>query len=226
MRTNRRWFRKGLILLVLPLVFALYAMANGDGDRKETKYRWDIIHVSSFSPLTVNAGGFASALANDGSKIIVTGNGTFEPRDPDEVTGGGTWTTFAPDGTTVTGTGTYRVQHLVRFTVAPGFGNAAAIDNIPGATGDISDHRAGLLFVKIAYSDGSKGILVVSCRLPGGPDFLTRPPAPASIFEGITASKGYVDYWSRVPPIAAPTPVDGNRTLFHILGQDENRDRE
>jgi hypothetical protein len=63
MRTNRRWFRIGLILLVLPLVFALYAMANGDGDRKETKYRWDITHISSFNPVTVNAGGFASALA-------------------------------------------------------------------------------------------------------------------------------------------------------------------
>jgi len=50
--------------------------------------------------------------------------------------------------------------------------------------------------------------------------------APESIFEGITASKGYTNYWSRVPPIGAPTPVDGNRTLFHILSQDENRDRE
>jgi hypothetical protein len=224
MRTNRRWFRKSLILLALPLVFALYAMANGD--RKETEYRWDIVHISSFNPVTANQGGFASALANDGSKITVTGHGTFEPQEPDEVTGGGTWTTFAPDGTTVTGTGTYRVQHLVRFNVAPGVQTAGLIDNIPGAIGDLTDQRSGLLFVKIAYSDGSKGVLVVSCHLNGGPDFVTRPAAPASIFEGITASKGYVDYWSRVPPIGPPTPVDGNRTLFHIFSQDETRDRE
>jgi hypothetical protein len=226
MRTNRRWFRKGLILLVLPLVFALYAMASGDGDRKETKYRWDIVHISSFSPVDANPGGFASALANDGSKITVTGHGTFEPQEPDEVTGGGTWTTFASDGTTVTGTGTYRVRQLVRFDLAPGVQTAGLVDNIPGAIGDLTDQRAGLLFVRVAYSDGSKGVLVVSCHLNGGPDFVTRPAAPASIFEGITASKGYVDYWSRVPPIGAPTPVDGNRTLFHILSQDENRDRE
>ena len=226
MRTNRRWVRIGLILLVLPLVFVLYAMANGDGERKETKYRWDIVHISSFSPVTANQGGFASALANDGSKITVTGHGTFEPQEPDEVTGGGTWTTFAPDGTTVTGTGTYRVQQLVRFNVAPGVQTAGLVDNIPGAIGDLTDQRAGLLFVKIAYSDGSKGVLVVSCHLNGGPDFVTRPAAPASIFEGITASKDYADYWNRLPPIGAPTPVDGNRTLFHILSQDENRDRD
>jgi hypothetical protein len=224
MRTNRRWFRKGLILLVLPLVFALHAMASGDGDRKETKYRWDIVHISSFSPVTANQGGFASALANDGSKITVTGHGTFEPQEPDEVTGGGTWTTFAADGTTVTGTGTYRVRELVRFNVAPGVQTAGLIDNIPGAIGDLTDQRAGLLIVKIAYSDGSKGILVVSCHLNGGPDFVTRPAAPASIFEGITASKSYTDYWNRVPPIGAPNPVDGNRTLFHVFHEDESHD--
>jgi hypothetical protein len=220
MGTNRRWFRISLVLLVSPLIFAL-AGANGDGHRKETTYRWDIVNIPDSNPPTVFEGGFASALANDGSRITVTGNGTFEPREPDEVTGGGSWITYAPNGTTVTGNGTYRVQQLVRFDVAPGFNNATTIDNIPGAKGDLSDHRAGLLFVRIAYSDGSKGVLVVSCDLPGGPDFVARPGAPASIFEGITASKGYTDYWNRVPPIAA---VDGNRTLFHILSQEEKHD--
>jgi hypothetical protein len=151
-------------------------------------------------------GGFASALANDGSKITVTGNGTFEPRERHEVTGGGTWTTFAPDGTTVTGHGTYRVQQLVRFDLAPGI-LTGAVDNIPGAKGDLTDTRAGLMFVRIAYSDGSKGVLVFSCGLDG---------SPASIFEGVTASKGYTDYWNTLPSL----------TLFHILSQDENRDRE
>ena len=220
MRNNRRWFRKSLILLALPLIFAL-AGANGDGDHKETKYRWDIIKATSFTPVTVFEGGFASALANDGSRITVTGNGTFDLRESDEVTGGGNWITYAPDGTTVTGNGTYRVQQLVRFDVAPGVQTLGLIDNIPGAKGDLTDNRAGLLFVRIAYSDGSKGVLVVSCHLNGGPDFVARPAAPASIFEGITASKGYTDYWSRVPPIVSPAPVDGNRTLFHILSQEK-----
>jgi hypothetical protein len=219
MRNNRRWFRTSLTMLVLPLIFAL-AGAGGD-DHKGTTYRWDITKITSFNPSNVFEGGFASALANNGSRITVTGNGTFQPQEPDEVTGGGNWITYAPDGTTVTGNGTYRVQQLVRFDVAPGFQNGTTIDNIPGAKGDLTDNRAGLLFVRIAYSDGSKGVLVVSCDLPGGPDFVARPAAPASIFEGITASKGYTDYFNRVAPIAA---VDGNRTLFHILSQDEKKD--
>src|SRR6266849_1154132 len=223
MRENRRWFRISLILLVLPLIFAL-AGANRDGDQKGTTYRWDLVKIPNFNPVTVFEGGFASALANDGSRITVTGNGTFEPREPDEVTGGGNWITYAPDGTTVTGNATYRVQQLVRFDVTPGFANAGNIDNIHGAKVDLTDNRGGLLFVRIAYSDGSKGVLVVSCHLGGGPDFVARPPSPAGIFEGITASKGYVDYWNRVPPIVSPVPVDGNRTLFHILSQDEKKD--
>jgi len=214
MRTNQRWFRISLTLLALPLIFALFTGANRD-DRKETTYRWDIVKITSFNPVTAFEGGFASALANDGSRITVTGNGTFEPQEPDEVTGGGSWTTYAPDGTTVTGNGTYRVQKLVRFDVAPGVQGAGTVDNIPGAKGDLTDNRAGLLFVRIAYSDGSKGVLVVSCHLS---------TSPAGIFEGVTASKGYVDYWSRVPPIGPPVPVDGNRTLFHILSQDEKQD--
>jgi hypothetical protein len=190
--------------LVLPLVFALVG-AKGDGDGKDTKYRWDIVKITSFTPLTLFEGGFASALANDGSRITVTGNGTFDPREPEDVTGGGTWTTYAPDGTTVTGNGTYRVQQLVRFDIAPGVMTAGTVDNIPGAKGDLSDNRAGLLFVRIAYSDGSKGVLVVSCQLDG---------SPAAIFEGITASKGYTDYWNRLPHI----------TLFHVLSQEEKQD--
>jgi hypothetical protein len=206
MNTNRRWFRKSLILLVLPLIFA-FVGANGEGDRKETAYRWDIVKINSRNPLTVAEGGLASALANDGSTITLTGNGTFDTQDREEVTGGGTWTTLAPDGVTVTGSGTYRVQQLVRFDLAPGVMTAGTIDNIPGAKGDLTDIRAGLLFVRIAYSDGSKGVLVVSCMLDG---------SPAQIFEGITASKGYVDYWNRLPHI----------TLFHILSQDQNRNQE
>ena len=132
MGTDRRWFRKSLMLLVLPLIFALFAGAGGD-DHKGTTYRWDIVNIPNSNPPTVFEGGFASALANDGSSITLTGHGTFEPREPDAVTGGGAWTTYAPGGTTVTGNGTYRVQQLVRFDLAPGV-LTGAVDKIPGAT--------------------------------------------------------------------------------------------
>jgi len=51
----------------LPLIFAL-AGANRDGDRKETTYRWDLIKIPNFNPPTLLEGGFATALANDGSR--------------------------------------------------------------------------------------------------------------------------------------------------------------
>jgi hypothetical protein len=226
MKANYRQYLAGLTLLVMPLAFAAYAQSDRDRENcregPEIEYGWDLIHITSFSPNTVVfPGGSNSALANDGSKLTLTGHGTFEPGEPGEVTGGGTWTTLDASGAQ-TGNGRYRVTELIRFTVAPGLANATAIDNIPGATGDLTDNRAALLFVKIAYSDGSKGVLVVSCALPGGPG-PDRPGAPSSLFEGITASKGFVDYWNRVAPVPG---VDGNRTLFHVRVKHGDRDAE
>ena len=157
--------------------------------------RWDIINVD-FSTFTANSGGMASARANDGSKITLTGSGTFRsnPGNPQDVTGGGTWQTS-------TGSGTYQVTEFVRFEVAPGT-PPLPHDNI----GNRADNRAGLLVVRVAYSDGSEGTLVVSCHLVGTSD---------AVFEGVTASKGFVDYWNREAPPAPPG--DANRTTFHVI---------
>lgn len=159
--------------------------------------RWDIIHFTSFNPPTVEAGGRSSALAENRSKIALTGSGTFVVGDSEEVTGGGTWEVSDESGQ-LTGSGTYWVIRLVRFDVAPGRPGRTLVDRI----GDVADLRAGLAYLRIRYSDGSDGILVVSCHLLTSPD---------SIFEGITASKGFVDFWSRNGP-------DG--TLFHVVSED------
>jgi hypothetical protein len=150
--------------------------------------------------------GSASATAADGLKIIVTGSGTFvapagaggEQHDGREqgdeqrgggissaVTGGGTWETRdASDA--VTGSGTYRVTGLVRWERA-----LASVPSIPGST-------AGLAILQVEYSDGSAGTLTISCRITA---------AQPGRFEGVTASKGFVDFWNRVT----------SPTLFHIL---------
>ncbi len=79
----------------------------------------------------------------------------------------------------------------------------------PGALvdliGDKADARAGLAVLRISYSDGSEGVLVVSCKLPVG--------TPDSVLEGITASKGFTDFWNRVAPVDG---VNANRTVFHV----------
>jgi hypothetical protein len=168
--------------------------------------RWDIISVNFAPPFTIAAGGIASATANDGSHITLTGSGTFvAPAGGDgtssAATGGGTWTTYTSGGI-VSGTGTYEVTGIVRWEPAffPPGGPPPRTDLIdPSAA-----RSTGLAVLRIAYSDGQHGILVVSCE---------GVTSPAFMFEGITATKQYTDYKSPVPPVAG---VDANRTLFHI----------
>jgi len=203
----------GLLLAVLIAVAAAAGSAqkkgppphHGKGQGKagpNTKMRWDIINVD-FATGTISAGGQASARANDNSRITLTGSGTFRsnPGKPQAVKGGGTWTTRAPDGKTVTGSGSYKAIGFVTFTVGPG---TAPLPN--DTIGKPADQRAGLLVLRIRYSDGSKGTLTVSCHLVGTPD---------SVFEGVTATKAFVDYWNRAAPPAPPG--NANRTNFHVL---------
>ena len=210
MLSIRKAISAGAVILGLGL-FSSIATADGN------TVRWDLLHVT-FMPTgnILDAGGSASALAQDGSKITLTGSGTFAPGDSDEVTGGGNWTTNAPAGA-MTGTGTYEVRRLIRFEKAPGVQASTAVDHIGDST--LKDNRAGLVALRISYSDGSNGILLVSCALPGnGPTHIGG--APASIFEGVTASKGFVDYWNHVGPVAG---VDSGRTLFHVVAR-QNED--
>jgi hypothetical protein len=86
--------------------------------------RWDIISLD-FTTFTVSAGGVASAIAQDGSHITLTGSGIFvAPGGGDgtssATTGGGTWKTFAPGAITPSASGTYLVTGLVRWDQAPG----------------------------------------------------------------------------------------------------------
>lgn len=199
MRTDRGWFL-GLLLALTLLLSPAVIYADDD-----TVVRWDIINLPPFCPVP---GGVSSALThhNDNSKITMTGSGTFEPDDSEEVTGGGNWTTFDPLGV-VTGGGTYEVTELLSWHLAPGVLNCPN-DPIPG------QRAAGHVVLRITYSDGSQGVLTVSCRLGG---------TPPSVFEGIAASKGFVDYTHNVEP--APG-VNANRTLFHIQEEDEEEDDE
>src|SRR2546427_10813358 len=82
--------------------------------------RWDIVSVN-FATLTLSAGGVASARANDGSKITLTGSGTYRsnPGNPQDVTGGGTWQTFEASGGS-TGSGSYTVTGLGGMHIVPG----------------------------------------------------------------------------------------------------------
>jgi hypothetical protein len=195
----QRLNRFGLAALLLAAV-ALPLSIGTSAQAGNQQIRWDIVSLD-FGAGTLSAGGHASALAADGSKITLTGTGMFRsnPGKPQTVTGGGTWETQSPAGA-VTGSGTYDVTGFVSFVEAPG--TPPPLTNlILGA----ENARAGLAFLQIAYSDGSEGVLVVSCHLVGTPD---------SVFEGITASKGFIDYYDAVLPVPG---VDDGRTLFSLV---------
>jgi hypothetical protein len=200
MLTEARWIsRVGAVLLAAVLATTVgLRVVHGQAQH----VRWDII-VLSLPGSTVNAGGQASAKDNLGDTITLTGSGTFVAPaggggTSNAVTGGGTWTI-----TTTTGGssgGTYEVRGLVRWEAAPG--------TFPGTADNIgTDFTSGLAVLRIQYSDGSHGILVVSCHGLGTPD---------SVFEGITASKDYVDFWNRVAPSGTPATANANRTSFHL----------
>ena len=203
-----RWF--GLALMLASIIVLLSSVLPGgaSGGSGNIKYQWDILNVD-FATLTLSQGGHASAFSTRShdsthtGEITVTGHGTFRANsgNAQDVTGGGTWQTFDASGNP-TGSGNYQVTGFVDFHVAPG----SLPPSITDLSGNKADVRSGLAVFKIAYDDGSNGTLVVSCDLPVG--------SPNDMFEGITATKGYVDYWERDPAVPG---VNANRTNFHEL---------
>ena len=205
MKTQARWIARIAIVSSAVLVAVTVGLPVVHGQAAHV--RWDIINLTP-GP-TVNPGGQASAMNNIGETITFTGTGTFV--DPSgrggtssAVTGGGNWTITTASGSS---SGTYEVRGLVRFEEAPGV-FPGAVDNI----GSPADFRSGLAVLRIEYNDGELGILVVSCSLVG---------SPATIFEGITASKGFTDFWKAQPPSGSPTTANANRTLFHVGSEEE-----
>jgi hypothetical protein len=147
-------------------------------------------------PPTVRAGGMLSPNAEDLSTITISGSGTFGSGEDGRVTGGGTWLTQ-------TGHGTYKVAGFVAWEPAPGMLPASWNDTL----GKHADQRAGVAVLRIRYSDGSRGVLTISCNLDD--------PSTTAVFEGVTATKGFVDYWSR------EANTDGRATLFHVIHGDD-----
>jgi hypothetical protein len=187
-----------LFLAIAVLLSSAVAFGSSKGDNGASKFRWDLVNF--VPPNNIHPGGVSSALASDGSMIALTGTGTFvvpaTGGPSSAVTGGGTWTITDPSGTQ-TGRGNYTVERLVRFDERPG----APLTGVNDYIGNVEDQRGGLVFLTVAFDDGTHGVLVVSCNLGGQP----------INFEGITTSKGSVYYWNQQP---APN-------LLHVIkGED------
>jgi hypothetical protein len=202
-RLSRRQLLKGAGAVGVLGAIGIPMTVFADG----TKIKWNVITIDRSKLPTsaiVTAGGMLSAQAENNFKIALTGAGTFRTGEDGEVTGGGTWTT---SGSTGTQSGTYKVTRFVSWEVGPGILPAKFLDLV----GNHADERGGLAVLRIRYSDGSQGVLTVSCNLDGA--------ASAAVFEGITATKGFIDYFQPVMSEALP-PAPATATLFHVISDD------
>ena len=198
-----------MLMAFASLVLAVFLITNRttatSSIPEASHIKWDIISLS-LPGVTTHPGGEASAKDNIGDTITLTGSGTFVAPSggggtSGAVTGGGDWTITPVSGSP--SSGTYVVTGLVRWDEAPGIFPGTADE-----VGNVADFRPGLAVLRIEYNDGSHGILVVSCHGAGTPD---------SVFEGITASKDYVDFWNRQAPSGTPSGPNANRTGFHLV---------
>jgi TAT (twin-arginine translocation) pathway signal sequence len=198
-RLSRRQLLKGAGAVGVLGALGIPTTVFADG----TRVQWNIMKIDFTTvPPTVRAGGMLSpqAISFVTSTITFTGSGTFHPGGEGGVTGGGTWKTSDSTGTQ-TGIGTYKVTGFVSWAPAPGKLPATWNDTL----GNHADQSAGVAVLRIRYSDQSQGVLTISCNLDD--------PSTEAVFEGVTATKNFVDYWSR------EANADGRATLFHVLSE-------
>src|SRR5437867_1061249 len=196
MQRSVRFWGLGAVVALGAAVMFLTTLASAAPSGGAAHVRWDIMSTTGIPPAPLDPGGHASATAPDGDTITLTGSGHFvapaSGGGSGAVDGGGTWTTSS-------GSGTYQVTALVSWERANDQANVGFIDNIDEGT-----RTNGAAVLKIAFSDGSSGVLTVGCHGPG---------APPGNFEGIATTKGYKTYYN----VQSPAPgVDANRRIFHV----------
>src|SRR5881628_2284229 len=197
MRRSAQFWGLGAVVALGAALMLLTTFASAAASGGAKHVRWDIISTTGIPPAPLNPGGHASAMAPDGDTITLTGSGHFvSPASgggSGAVDGGGTWSTSSG------GSGTYEVTALVSWQPANDQANVGFVDNIGEGT-----RTNGTAVLKIAFSDGSSGVLTVGCHGPG---------APPGIFEGIATTKGYKTYYNVPAPVSG---VDAGRTIFHV----------
>jgi len=208
------------VLLCMGIVLMVTA-ATPQASAQAEHVRWDIASVPCSGPggsypCTFNPGGTAvatamdCALTNAGffgnlgcSTIILTGSGTFVVPagggSSSAVTGGGTWSVTAADGTVTppNSPGTFVVTELIQFQkseplVFPAWcGTCETTDKI----GDLNKLWGGLAVVRVAYSDGTTGVLTFTC---------SALPDPPAVAEGVLATKQVIMSNVVVPGVNSP----------------------
>ena len=199
MRIRTRYWGLGVVVTLAATAVVLFAALPSSASGSAQHVRWDIITLTGVPPGSLNPGGHASATAaNGGGTITLTGSGTFVAPGgggSSAATGGGTWATSSGASGTYTATGLVSWVNAGPQTPA----TPPLVDNIDHGT-----RVNGTAVLRIAFSDGSDGVLTIGCHGTG---------APPGIFEGIATTKGYTTYYE-VPDVVPG--VDAGRTNFHV----------
>lgn len=140
--------------------------------------RWDLVSIQGG---TAVPGGVAFAMANDGTARTLTGSGRFvigghADGNAHAVTGGGTWETRGLAGQHAA-QGTYEVTDVVAFEVGPPVPAGTALP-FNDFVGDPSEAAAGLLVLRIAYSDGTMASWSSAVAWKDWPTRGSRPRRP------------------------------------------------
>ncbi len=151
----------GVALALAALVALPVAVQATDARGNHATYHF----VAGMAP----AVGPDQATASNGSTVDLTGSGTFMAGPGMFASGGGTYTIKNASGS-VTSTGSWTVTGMQGFV---NYGDGAA-QGLPGVNG-------GQLRVMVALSNGTAGVLTVTCEL-GSP--------PAGQHEGVTLVLG------------------------------------
>jgi hypothetical protein len=202
LRITRRQILKGAGAAGVIGALGAPVIAFADEEEDNGRVRWDLVQIVAGC---ISPGGSSSAKAEGATTIRLTGSGTFpnvRDRCLRHVTGAGTWKVTTSDAECLPGEGSYTVTELLSWKPAPGGHFPPLEDCIPG--GSKATATAGLAELRIRYDDGRSGVLTVSCALPG---------APGCMFEGITATRDYVDFSNHA----------GGITIFHFLRADEDQ---
>lgn len=189
----------------LPMAVILAITASAPlASAQAAHVRWDIATVTETNggyPIALYPNGSAVAQAVDCllqfgcSSITLTGSGTFvspgNGGSSNAVTGGGTWQVSAecglpttPPSPCIVTKGTWVATELISWQKSGSLVVPDCVSNADCETtdyiGDVREATGGLAILRVAYSDGTTGVITLACS--GLED-------PFPVVEGVTASK-------------------------------------
>jgi hypothetical protein len=119
------------------------------------------------SGVRYHSNGRPFAKARDGSRIVLSGQGAWDPAST-RATGGGQYTIRGPKGA-VKARGTWRVNRFISFLQLAGWWGIPAFEELGWQGPPGSASFSGFLKVRVKLENRGAGLLTAWCLMPGVP---------------------------------------------------------